>query len=88
MSTKAICAAYYVNSDPANTGKFKVNISIAGIVSGNLVDEAIQLDNIDPTITSVLLEQAIKQKVKDELTFNHGYTFGLFDDVRLLTALL
>jgi hypothetical protein len=88
MTTLAVCSAYYVNTDSVNAGKFKVNVVIAGIVSGNLVDESVQLDNVDPTLSSVLLEQAIKQKVKDELTNNHGYTFGLFDTVRLLNALL
>lgn len=88
MTVLAVASAYFVNSDPVNSGKFMVNVSIAGIVSGNRVDESIQLDNIDPTISSVTLELAIQTLVKNELTTNHGYTFGLFDTVRLLGALL
>lgn len=89
MAVKAICTAYFVQYDPSNSGKFRANLSVAGIdATAGLVDTGIFIDNVDPTLSSVLLEQAIKQRVKDELTNNHGYTFGLFDSVRLLTALL
>lgn len=89
MAVKAVAVLYFVNSDSTNTGKFKANIAIAGIdPTPGLVDTSVFLDNIDPGITAVNLEAAIKQRVKDELTNNYGYTFGIFDTVRLIGALL
>lgn len=88
MAIKAVCTAYYVQYDPGNAGKFRANISIAGVVSGNEVDTSVFLDNLDPGILAVNLEAGISNAVKAHLTNNHGYSFGLLDTVRLIGALV
>lgn len=88
MAVKAVASVYFVNSDSGHSGKFKCNISMAGIVPGNLVDATIQIDDVDPGITALDLEAAIKQAVKDELINNYSYSFGLFDTVRLIGGVI
>ncbi len=88
MTVKSVSMVNNLAPDPTNAGKFIVTLVFSGLEPGNLVNSFIYVDNVDPAITAVLLEQALKQAVKIELTNNHGYTFGLFDTVRLVGALL
>lgn len=88
MAVKAVCVLYYVQYDPVNSGKFRANISIAGIDPGNAVDTSVFLEDISPTISAAFLEADIKQAVKDHLTNNFGYSFGMLDSVRMVGALL
>jgi hypothetical protein len=88
MSVKAVALVNNVDYDASNSGKFVATVVFAGIEPGSLVHGFIYVDNVDPAIAAVSLEQALKQAVKDELVNNHGYSFGLFDSVRLVGALL
>lgn len=87
MTVKAVCLVNAV-AHSSTAGLFHAIISFAGIDSTNLVTSTLTLLNISPTITAVTLEANIKQAVKDELTNNYGYSFGLLDTVRLIGALL
>lgn len=86
MAVKAACIAAGVQSEAG--GKFKLIVYYAGLDTSNPVDSAIVIPGLTGSITSLLLEQTIKDAVKDELVNNHSYTFGLLDSVRLLCALL
>lgn len=89
MATLGVCVVNAVQCDSVNTGKFYVQGVYTGIASGNLVNQTFfNIGNVSPTIAAATLEQAIKDFVKNELINNNGYTFGLFDDVRLIGALL
>lgn len=89
MAVKALAIVSNVQCDSVNAGKFYMQGHYTGIESGNLVNQTFfNIGNVDPTVAAVTLEQAVKQFVKDELTNNNGYSFGLLDSVRLLGALL
>lgn len=89
MTCKAVCLVTSVQQDSVNDGKFYIDFMYTGLEPSNRVNQTFKsIGNVDPTITAATLESAIKQTVKDELTNNNGYSFGLFDTVRLIGALL
>lgn len=86
MAVKAACIAAGVQSEAG--GKFKLIVYYAGMDTGNPVDNALVISGLTGSLTSLQLEQTVKDAVKDELINNHSYTFGLLDSVRLLGALI
>lgn len=89
MTTLAIALVTNIQVDTVNSGRFQIYVNYCGIKAGQTLSTAnIFMTNVDPTAAAVTLEAAIKQMVRDELVNNHGYTFGLFDDVRLIGSLL
>lgn len=87
MAVKAVCIVNAV-AHSSTGGLFHAILSYAGIESGNQVTSSLTLLDISPTISAATLEANLKQAVKDELTNNHGYSFGFLDTVRLIGALL
>lgn len=89
MSVLGIALVNAVQQDSVNNGKFYLGGMYTGIDPTNRVNQtSFNIGNVDPALTALQLEAAIKQYVKDELTNTYGYTFGLFDSVRLIGALL
>lgn len=89
MATKGVCVVDNVQQDSVNDGKFYISGYYTGLEPTNRVNQtAFSIGNVDPTIAAITLELAVKSFVKTELTNAHGYSFGLFDDVRLIGALL
>lgn len=88
MTVKAVALVSSIRVD--GTGpNFRMIVNYSGLDSSpGVVDAYVELFNVSPGVAAATLESAIKQAVKDELTNVHGYTFGLFDTVRLIGALL
>lgn len=89
MSVKAVVLVRNIGTDipPSPTG-FTIGLGVVGMESGNELSKDLFLTGVDPTILSLTLEQAIKNAVRSDLITNHGYSFGIFDTVRLITALV
>lgn len=85
MAVKAVARVVEIYQQDATN--FKLNIRWVGMVAP-FEDGGFVVEDIDPTIAAVTLETAIKTAVKDYLIANKSYTFGLFDTVRLIGALL
>jgi hypothetical protein len=81
MAVLAMCVPYYVNTNAANT--FTMNISVAGVVSGNLVNRFVILQNVDTTLPAAQIQNAIRDGVRAVLIAEHGYVFGGGDTVVL-----
>lgn len=81
MAVLAICVPYYVNTVAANT--FTINVSVAGVVSGNLVNRFVILENVDATLPAVQIQNAIRDGIRNVLISQHGYVFGGGDTVVL-----
>jgi hypothetical protein len=88
MTVKAVALISSIRFD--GTGpNFRLIVNYSGLDSTpGCVDSYIEMFNVDPSITSATFEAGVKQAVKNDLTTNHGYTFGLFDTVRLIGATL
>lgn len=84
MSVKGFGRISNIGVGPNDGTKLRVILSFVGLDATNPVStQSINIDDMDPTITNITWEAALKQVIKTELINNHGYTFGLFDSVRL-----
>jgi hypothetical protein len=81
MAVLAVCVPYYVNTVAANT--FSMNVSVAGVVSGNLVNRFVVLQNVDAALNPTQIQNAIRDQIRAILIAEHGYVFGGGDTVVL-----
>ena len=88
MAVKGICMIQSIQHDQVNAGKWKAIVAYAGTDSGNEQSGSLVVDNIDSTILTSVLIPAVTTAVKNLLTSSYGYSFGLFDTVRMMDALV
>jgi len=84
MTVKAVCVVFAVT--PKSSTEFTAEVSFASLPDGTGLSGNMTVD-LDPTISSVTMESIIKAAVKAYLQ-GQGVSFGLFDSVRLIGALL
>lgn len=89
MSVKGVCLVNSVRPGSSDSTKLRAVIVYCGLDATSPVDQSfIEIDNIDPGIVAVSLEAAIENAVKNKLINDHGYSFGIFDSVRLIGGLI
>lgn len=84
MSVKAVCLVNEVT--PKSSTEFTVNVSFASLPDGTGLSGSMAVD-LEPTMTNATMESVIKTAVKTYLQ-GQGVSFGIFDTVRLIGALL
>lgn len=85
MTTLAVTRVTGVNSGSTDPTKIDVTLQYVGIAAGQSVTaQVLVIHDMDPTITNLTWENALKTAVKNILTSTFGYSFGLLDDVRLV----
>jgi hypothetical protein len=81
MSVKAVCVLHWVNVDSTNAGRFKANVSVVGLESGNPAEFDTQFDNLDP---EGFLAAQLQDLVQAYLVANYSYSFSTSDKVRVV----
>lgn len=85
---KGVCLLGDVSVDSANPGQFVAYGDLVGTDAANPVQTRFTVPNLSPAILSSTMQSAIQSACKDILINTYGYTFGLLDSVRLVTALV
>jgi len=88
MSVKAVVTVTGVYFDPANPGDYRAQLVGAGVDPTNPVNIAVFVSGIPTTLLPAVLDSALKTAVKNDLTANHGYTFGLLDTVLIVPGVV
>lgn len=85
---KGVCLLGDISVDSANPGQFVAYGELVGTDAANPVQTRFTVGNLSPAILSTTMQSAIQTECKNILVNNYGYTFGLLDSVRLVTALV
>ncbi len=82
MPVLAACVPYYVNTDGPTT--IRMNVAIAGMMTGNPVNKSVLLSGIDITGSQNQIQAAITNAIRADLIANNGYVFGGGDTVLMV----
>lgn len=85
---KGVCLLGDISVDSANPGQFVAYGELVGTDAANPVQTRFTVGNLSPSILSTTMQAAIQSACQGILTTTYGYTFGLLDSVRLVTALV
>lgn len=77
-----------IQYDNNNAGRFKASITIVGVDPANPVEDLGEVSDIQPGLLAATLQGAIESYAKSVLQASWGYSFGLFDTVRMVVALI
>lgn len=85
---KGVCLLGDITVDSANPGQFVAYGELVGTDAANPVQARYTVPNLSPAILTTTMQAAIQAECKNILVTTYGYTFGLLDSVRLVTALV
>lgn len=88
MAVKAVVTITGVYFDAGSPGDYRAQLVGAGVDTGNPVNFSLFVPGIPTTLLPAILDSALKTAVKNELTANHGYSFGLLDTVLIVPGVI